>query len=94
MAELHVYGNDYEWVIATSPEDALAVWFEHTGEKPEDYMDADIDFDQEPDDKVHKVWCEEGSDTPGEIGCGHLVEKTNREWAELLGRGYFCTTEC
>jgi hypothetical protein len=95
MSQLHVYNHfDAEWVIAASPDDARSVWFEHTGESPEDYEDADLDFEQEPDDKPHKIWCEDAAaDKVGQIGEGVLVEKTNAEWAAHFGRSYLCSTE-
>lgn len=34
---LGVWHNDCDWVVATSAEDAHAVWAEHTGERAEDY---------------------------------------------------------
>jgi hypothetical protein len=54
---LHVYKNDCDWVVATSPEDAWDEWCAYTGERKEDYAQWD-EFEQEPDDKPLVIWAD------------------------------------
>jgi hypothetical protein len=75
MDELHVYTDDEEFVIATSPEDADAVMREvgATPPQPAEWRQMN---DAKPftfDDGVN------------------IARKTCGEWARARGRGYFCT---
>lgn len=87
MSELHVFSNEIDKVIATSPEDAVIALGElgYDGE-----TDADEYAQLSPDYKI-TIWCDENGE-PGEIGCGTLITKTCAEWVKL-GRGLLCTTE-
>lgn len=93
MKELHVYGNDYEKVIAESPDDAIRVWAESVGENVLDDTAEELGFEQYPDDALHTIWCNADGD-PDEIEGKHCtkVTKTFGEWAKR-GRGYLSTTE-
>jgi hypothetical protein len=90
---LHVYGNNYECVIAASLYDAAIVYCESTGEPWSEQVAEELDFEQYADNTMHRVWCDANGD-PGEIdgdGCS-LIEKTCAEWAKR-GRGFLSTTE-
>ncbi len=92
-AVVHIYDNDCDWVCAASPEDALAVWLEFTGEKPSDGYRVE-DWLLVPDDKPLGFWC----DADGKIAepCApenSVVKKPAREWVEKCGRGYLGSTE-
>jgi hypothetical protein len=86
MPELHVYANKIvDWVVAASPEDAIAVAREHAKSIGCADEEADLDgYVQEPDDKVLKIdWHYNGV----------KVAKTCVEWAAFNGRGFLCSTE-
>lgn len=70
MGDLHVFQNEYDWVIAESEEDAWAVWCAWSGEKREDY--ADDKFEQLPDDERLRIWHEDNN--PVDCGCSALAE--------------------
>lgn len=94
MSELHVYGNDYEWVIAASQQDAVAVWCEMTGEPNTPQVEEELDFERFDDAKTLNIWCDVDTGNPGEIDGDEceLVTKSCGEWAQR-GRGYLGTTE-
>jgi hypothetical protein len=100
--QLHVFANEVtEWVIAYSPQDAVKVWEETTGDTyfPDDSGGA---FVQEPDDNELTVDEEETiQPRPVPVG-GALVEgrehskvyrATMRAWADARGRCFLCSTE-
>ncbi len=81
MENLKVYFNDNDWVVASSEEDAWAVWCENTGEKREDFED-DFSFDPLPDTHVLSMGWDEGDDEPA------LLTMTCQEWTVKCGRGF------
>jgi hypothetical protein len=90
---LSVYSDDYEWVIAESPEDAYVVTHEATGEvsDPKDYEPGER-WQKENDDATTSMWCD-ATGKVCEIGEGVLTKLTNREWITRFGRGYLGGTE-
>jgi hypothetical protein len=90
MADLHVFGDDCEWVVAESLEDARAVLTE-LGYVPDDFEET---WAQEDDEAGLAIWCD-GDGEPGEpFATGNApVTLTYAEWAARCGRGYLCTTE-
>lgn len=83
---LHVYFNEVEWVIAESEDEASKIWFEFTGESPEDYPDDELVWDRWDDDRELSIY-DETLDKPT------TLVKTCKEWIELKGRGFLCSTE-
>lgn len=60
MSSLHVWYNDYEWIVANDIDDVYAIWSEQTG-------GSRADFDDEcwnvlPDDHVMAIWSDEPPD--------------------------------
>lgn len=85
MTELHVFTNDYEWVVAESGEDARRIVAEMGGDDPE------VEWTQEPDGQGMTIWLDAET---GEVGSdGILVSGDMATWAEAFGRGYLCSTE-
>jgi len=80
MAKLHVYHCECDWVIAKSPEDALAVLDEQIGEhydlKPDDVI-------QEPDDKELSIWTD-NSPTPDSCKCLAKIKDREEEREKQL----------
>ncbi len=89
---LHMYCDDYEWVIAASKGDATKVWIEAISGVPVIDKPDEERWQELPPDGMTKMWCD-ASGKPCEIGEGTLVDMTNREWCEKHGRGYIGTTE-
>ena len=98
---LHVFSNDVtDWVIAYSPEDAVKVWEETTGETY-DRLEGWGDFEQEADDKVSTMFETDTDNLPipdkaiyveeGEYS--RTVKATNRAWADCRGRCFLGSTE-
>jgi hypothetical protein len=83
---LHVYADEYNWIIAHSVDDAWAVALELWGGVMSDYGDRD-DFAPLPDDSPLPIW---DSEIPGE---GVQITKTCAEWIAERGRGWLCGTE-
>lgn len=79
--QLRMYTDDYDTVIAYSPEDASAAWCEQTGEKAEDYP-------------RHK-WSERTADLTADIEGRTNGAETHPPavWIERFGRGFLCSTE-
>jgi hypothetical protein len=94
MSGLHVYGNDYEWIIATSVQDAVDIWCEQTGVAPSQQIEEELDFESFDDARTLKIWCDRATGKPDEIDGDNceLITKTCGEWTQL-GRGYLGTTE-
>jgi hypothetical protein len=88
--ELSVYTDGYSWVIATNEEDALIVWCENSGEKPDDYR-GQQDWDRLDDARLLTIWCD-GKDNPCDPFDGAETQKACGEWKKR-GRGFLCTTE-
>lgn len=91
MADLHVFHNDYEWVVAESVEDCERAMFDSIGATYS--VDDEIEWYQLDDDSTLKVWMA-GDDIaePDQAGA-EVVEKTCQEWAEQFGRGFLASTE-
>jgi len=101
---LHVWtADDEEWVVATSPEDACAVYCAFIGCEPSKVTDPDdldgthpSDWTQVPDDKVFKLAeeCPEhhpkGVACPRACGDDHMIRLhiTCAEHVARSGRGY------
>lgn len=81
---LHVYFDGMDWIVAENEDDARALWLDYTGEKPEDYIDGELYFEELSDDKKLRVYDEDRSAS---------IEQTCREWADQYGRGFLCSTE-
>lgn len=82
-AELHMYRNQIvDWFIATSAEHAAELAIEHYAQFGEDHEEMDLDFEQEPDDKL--LTLRDGAEVVG--------RRTAAEWARLEGIGHFATT--
>ena len=59
---LHVWHDgESEWVIATDAADAMAVWCDTVGEKPESYPD--MAWEMLPDDSTMAIWINEDEET-------------------------------
>jgi hypothetical protein len=88
--KLSVYANSVtEWYVAESPEQARAMLLEansisHGPNIPE--AELDLEFTQEPDDKVLKLEIDESGDL-------QVKELTCAEWAAKNGKGFLATTE-
>ena len=79
---LAVWHNGWDWVVASSREDARDVACASSGERPEDY-DAD-DWERCADDSTVTIRGDNGA--PSET-------RTCAEWVTTHGRGFLCTTE-
>ena len=87
-ATMHVFKNEItEWVIAESPEDAVAVFLEHVGGTREDHEDYDFDFVQCPDGEPLTIRTDDGP-----AGTERRTQ-TCAEWAAEEGRGFLASTE-
>jgi len=86
--DLHVFSDDYEWIVAKDLNDCKSVLEELKCYPPEGVV-----FEQLDDNASLSIFC----DVDGNI-CppweGNPIIKTNREWAQIRGRGYLCTSEC
>ncbi len=89
--DLHVFGDDCEWVVAASLEDAKAVLTEMGATLDDDF---DETWAQEDDEMGHTIWCDSGGHPAEPHAAGNApVTLTCAEWAKRCGRGYLCTTE-
>lgn len=100
--QLNVYFNGFDWVVASSQEDALLAYREHTGE---DYV-SDLcgtieDWFPLPDDDPLGIW-QEDEPVKEDLPNGALVSRKNgnyriearcKEWVLTHGRGFLCSTE-
>jgi hypothetical protein len=77
MADLHVWTDEEEFVIAASPEDADAVMRDMRYDGPP------IAWWQMPDDRPF-TYCPDNDEATA-------VKKTCAEWCAEKGRGYFCS---
>jgi hypothetical protein len=95
MAELHVFGDEYEWIVARDEEDAVGIWCEFNGTTRTEHHPSDIGLERLPGDSRLSIWCDRDTGKPGEIDGDNcdLVTLTCAEWVERLGRGYLGTTE-
>ena len=90
MDDLHVWHNGYDWVVATTAEDARAV--EHEVSlggvcSHDDACDCEGDgWEQWPDDKTVTIHDLDGDEGPTQT-------KTCAEWVAQQGRGFLCSTE-
>jgi hypothetical protein len=83
---LAVWYDGGERVVARDAEDALAVWAEHNGLKPEqhDAFDDGEVFERVADDEEITIGL-------GEEGAGPKAKLTAKCWALINGRGWLCT---
>ena len=81
MNDLRVYTNNVDHVIASSPEDAIAVWQEYTGYSwpPDDY------------EKFALEWTEVPSWSSITVQSGR--SQTAGAWINERGRGWLTSTE-
>lgn len=89
MADLHVFTDDADKVVAASLEDAMAVLREYglTDPDPEGYEQMD-------DADTVEIWCDaNGVPTEPDSDGSALLSKTCAEWAAARGRGFLCTSE-
>jgi hypothetical protein len=82
MAELHVWHNDCDWVIATDAEDARKVCAESCGMLLTD-VDPD-EWEQWPNDRTLTIVEEDPT---------RKTVKTCGGWIAEHGRGFLCSTE-
>ena len=77
-APLFVFGDDSDWVIAHSAEDASVVWAAAIGE---------------PHDDAEYPWVQLYDDAPVRIVAENGIPTTNRadEWVKIDGRGFLCS---
>lgn len=88
---LHVFTNDFEWVVAESTGDARAI-IQEVGTLSDGDFD-DEGWHQEPDEADMRIWINDETGEVGE-GCGcTLIVGAMAVWAEVFGRGYLCTSE-
>jgi hypothetical protein len=83
---LAVWYDGSENVVARDADDALAVWAEHSGCKPEehdDFGDGDV-FERVADDEEITIGL-------GEEGAGPKAKFAAKCWALINGRGWLCT---
>lgn len=76
-----VWTNDTDTVVAASIEDVKAIIVELHGS----FEDEEGDWRTLPDDKpitIHNI-----------DGAGSIATRTAKEWAEVNGRGFLCSTE-
>ena len=99
--KLHVFSNDVvEWVVASSKQDAAAVYEETIGD-PYDPEEAG-EFSLEPDDKrltihedetIHQSEIPQNAVLVAEDKFSKTYSATMAEWAAARGRSYLCSTE-
>jgi len=79
--------DNTDWVIALSKKDAILVWCETTGEKPEDYFDSDNKTLEEvsPEKELTIL------DDPYNLTSSQT--KKIEDWIKLMGRCFLCSTE-
>ncbi len=82
---LHIFSNGIDYVIAETSKEAKNL--------APSYIEDDMPLIQQPDDKEFPVWYNENENKVLEHHEGELVTHTMAEWVELLGKGYFATTE-
>lgn len=81
---LHVYCDDYTWLIATTPEDVYDVESETCGLRAgEDYGMDEIVWEQLDDDAPITVHHDGGIS----------VTLKAKEWCAVKGRGFLCSSE-
>lgn len=83
MSKLKLFFNDVDWVIAESEEEAWSFWYQYTGEKQEDYNDFSWSIHSEDEDFTLD------DEMMGKAPKSRKV----KEWIELYGKGFFCSTE-
>ena len=78
--QLRMYTDDYDTVIAYSPEDATAAWCEHIGPGA---------------DPSHLEWDEKHTPLTADIEGRTNGAETHPPavWIERFGRGFLCSTE-
>jgi hypothetical protein len=98
---LQVYYNGSDWVIAESPEDAVKVWEETTGDTWQPYAEDGETFDLDnkstwgvnfEDEGDAKNYAPSGSKIVHEKPNDYFrVEATQQQWIDKQGRSWFCT---
>jgi hypothetical protein len=82
-AELKLWHNGFDWVIAETPEQAARLATDHTGEKDAILQEA-IDLYEEWPKPTLRMSEDDGAT---------FEEKTVAEWIALKGPGFLCSTE-
>lgn len=88
--DLTIWHTDYDWVIATTKEDAAQVMAELCGGSYEDYLD-DFEKYNKAEFTMHVAPDDEEGDVP--IEKYTKVIKPVAEWIKEHGRGLFCTED-
>ena len=90
---LNVWHNNYDWYVAGDKKDLRKAVEEMLGKNDaaELFEDPDVWGKECPDDDI-LIWCDATGDI-GEGGEGICVIGTAAVWAEVMGRGFFCSTE-
>ena len=98
---LEVYYNGSDWVIAESPDDAVKVWEETTGDIWQPYADDGETFDLDnkltwgvnfEDEEDAKNYAPNGAKIVHEKPNDYFrVEATQQQWIDKQGRSWFCT---
>lgn len=78
MSTLHVWHNEYDWVVAESAAQAVELHHEHSGCT----VDEIGDFEMWADDRTLTINDDDG---PAQT-------KTCAEWATASGPGFLCST--
>ncbi len=81
---LAVWYDGDEKVVARDAADALAVWAEHNGCKPEEHGEYPDAFERVPDDEEIGIGL-------GDDGAGPSARLTAKCWALLSGRAWLCS---
>lgn len=99
---MKVYQFGPDWIVAESPEDALAAWAEATCEDPADYLDDDGPPEEVDGADVISVHYDDLNDVPAALreevegtqdGGRLTIMLTAAEWATRERRGILCSSE-
>lgn len=90
--DLHVFCyDDTRWVIATDGTEARRLLHAHEGGDLEDFEQA---FRLCDDRAALTIWCDsDGNPCDPSDDDANEFTRTMREWADLRGAGFLCTTE-
>lgn len=92
MAELQMFDNGDDMVIATSPEEATRIMCEHLGERISDYESATADWRVKRHDTAVCIWLDTAGNisAPGEPGA-HMKTAPVADWISRFGNGFYAS---